>query len=169
MQAELRGAVVGLVAGAVLVPAVTIAGAMRVPVPPASGEVRPYPPPHVDTAKIQLIVVRASREGEPDPRLRGMEETMHERGWKGFQLASVRNEMISSASAEQFWLPGDYSLRVGILGRTSTHANLRLRVMKDGELHHTTEVTLPKNQGYITVVKPEDHRAAIVMAITPKF
>ena len=118
---------------------------------------------------VQVVAVRATREGKADPNLRGLEKEMASRGYHGFRVTNIQKEAVSSERAGRFELPGSFATQVRMVSATSTHATLQIRVLKDGEFHHKLDVTLPRNQGYIHVVKPEDSSAAVVMIITPKF
>jgi len=116
---------------------------------------------------VQVIAVRATREGTVDPRLRAMEREMRSRGFGGFTLAGSEKKTLAVGKAKHFELSGRYTTEIRLIRRTLSRATLRIAVHKDGVLQHKADVTMPGNQGYITVVKPEGSRPALVVAITP--
>ncbi len=154
----LQAAIVAVSIGFASGPTVAVAGPMQLHSHPTAAPI-----------SVQVITVRATRVGTTDPNLRAMEKQMHNLGFRGFRLAHVGKERVSNSSSQRFELTKRYATHVRLIGKTSSHAKLRVRVMKDGELHHKVDLTLPKNQSHITVVKPEDGSAAIVTVITPKF
>jgi len=118
---------------------------------------------------VQVLAVRATREGPVDPRLRSMEREMKSRGFEGFSLERAERKPVSAGKGRRFELSPGYTTEIRQVRRSASTATLRIVVRRDGALQHKADVTLPRNQGYITVVKPEGARPALVMAITPVF
>jgi len=157
----LQAAYVAVCLGFAALPSSAIAGPMQIQ--------QSQPAKSSSSVSVHIITVRATKAGTTDPNLRAMEKQMHSRGFRGFRMANSTSKSVSTSDAGRFSLTKRYATQVRLVSRTATHATLRIRVLKDGELHHKADVTLPNNQGYITVVKPEDNSAAIVLAITPRF
>ena len=118
---------------------------------------------------VEVVVVRASREGRVDPRLQAMKKEMASRGFGGFSLAGAERRAIDEGSRARFELSGSYTAEVRLLRRTPSNATLRVSVHKQGVLQHKADVTMPRNEGFITVVSAEGRRPALVVAITPRF
>jgi len=124
---------------------------------------------HMESVGVQVVVVRASREGSVDPRLRALQREMRGRGFQGLKLEGAEKRVVSQRQGERFELSRSYSAEVRLVDCTPSRATLRIAVYKEGALQHKADVGLPRNQGYITVVKPEGSRPALVLAITPQF
>jgi len=120
------------------------------------------------TISVDVKVVRASATGETDSRLKALKSQLRSRGYRGFELRKEQSVSLRTAKETTVQINKRYALELTLLRRNDKAARIHIEALRDGRKLASADVTIPKDQAYLLVLK-QDGPKALVIPITPRF